>query len=52
MNLQHNHIMTLKLDVAPQKAHQIGNMESGRRLIVQITGGTFEGEPLIGQTLK
>ena len=52
MNLQHNHIMTLKLDVAPQKAHQIGNMESGRRLIVPITGGTFEGEPLIGQTLK
>ena len=48
MNLQHNHIMTLKLDVAPQEAHQIGNMESGRRLIVPITGGTFEGEPLKG----
>jgi len=52
MNLQHNHIMTLKLDVATQEAHQIGNMESGRRLIVPITGGTFEGEPLSGQHLK
>lgn len=48
MTLQHNHIMTLKLDVAPEKAHQIGSTEAGRRLIVPINGGTFDGETMQG----
>ncbi len=48
MNLSSKHLFTMALDVDPSKAHQIGNTAEGRRLIVPIIGGKFEGVDLTG----
>lgn len=48
MQLNYTHLMTLNLDVEPMAAHQIGTTQLGRRVIVPITGGRFEGENLEG----
>ncbi len=48
INLDHQHLFTLKLNVQPFDAHQIGAMSTGRRVIVPVTGGSFKGERLSG----
>ncbi len=48
MLLPHTHLFSLTLDVEPLKAVQIGKMKLGRRVIVPIKGGVFEGERLQG----
>ncbi len=48
MNLDQKHLFTLNLDVAPLDARQIGAMSTGRRVIVPIIGGRFQGERLQG----
>ena len=48
MNLNHTHLFTLSLDVAPLDSYQIGAMSTGRRVIVPINGGSFKGDRLQG----
>ena len=48
MHLKYKHIFTLSLDVETLKAHQIGSMPTGRRVIVPIKGGSFKGDRLQG----
>ena len=47
-NLDHIHLMTLRLEVDFGRTRRIGAMASGHRGIAIVTGGTFEGARLRG----
>jgi hypothetical protein len=49
--LQHKHLMTLSLDVASDRAANIGVVARGRRTIVPIMGGRFSGTQLSGTVM-
>lgn len=49
--LQHKHLMTLSLDVASDRAANIGTVARGRRTIVPIKGGHFNGTQLSGTVM-
>ncbi|MDJ0920080.1 MAG: DUF3237 domain-containing protein [Henriciella sp.] len=49
--LKHQHLLTLRLNVGADKSAQIGVTPTGRRSIVPVHGGTFEGERLSGEVL-
>ena len=49
--LQHKHLMILSLDVASDRAANIGVVARGRRTIVPIMGGRFSGTQLSGTVM-
>jgi hypothetical protein len=49
--LPHRHLLTLRLEVESDRAARIGDTPDGRRSIVPVTGGVFEGERLSGRVL-
>jgi hypothetical protein len=49
--LRHDHLMTLSLDVESDRAANIGTVVRGRRTIVPIKGGHFNGTQLSGTVM-